>query len=144
MKKRIVALLIVMLIVLSGCSFTVETDALYIPEGKVETIEFKKENKNEDGTSYYCQKTVTDQEDVEACCEAFRKLSIKKAEFNEPHPITEQPLVITLRGAKDHCLILTSQMAYYDEIAYVYQEDDVYESVIALYSKLSYKEVKIK
>lgn len=92
------------LLLCSGCNFKVQKDSFSIPQEMVKGIEFQREYFNEEGTAYFRRKLVSNQTDIEEICTMIRTLSVERASRNEPHPITDFPLIIILRGDKDHHL----------------------------------------
>jgi hypothetical protein len=140
MKKTLIAASLMLLLMLSGCSFKIQKDSIYIPADKVRAVELQKEFLGEDNITTYRKKVVDDEKNKEEICERLRSLPIKKAPNNQPNPISELPMIIILQGEKDHHLILTKEMAYYDKIAYEYTKDGVFEEFLALYDELDYEE----
>jgi hypothetical protein len=130
---------VLLLLLMGGCSFRVQKDTIYIPQGKVESIEFQKQF--EDG---YHKKTVVSEKEIEEICAKIRKIPAQKAGNGEPHPITERPMVIILHGAKDHTLILAKDAMFYDEIAYKYTDTTVYGQFESLYKELKISEEIVK
>ena len=144
MKKRILLFCAVFALILSGCSFKVQQDTFYIPEEKVEAIEFQKRYVKDDGSFYYCQKTVAEREEIEELCDEIRHLDAKKASYEQAYPIKEYPIIVILKGAKDHKLILTEDVAFYDQIPYLYTKENVYLDFLKLYDGIDYPEEETK
>lgn len=144
MKKRILLFCVVLVLILSGCSFKVQQDTFYIPEEKVDSIEIQREYVKEDGSSYFCKKVVSDKEEVEDFCDKIRRLKAEKASYEQAHPITEYPMIIILKGSKDHKLILTEEVAFFDQIPYLYTKDGVYSDFLKLYEGIEYPEEETK
>lgn len=142
MKKRFLIILAAVLLLTSGCSFKVERDVFYLPQAEVTGVEIQREyfSDDEQTESYFRRKVINGQEDLEAICEKIRKLPVRRASSSEPHPITEFSLIIIINGAKEHHLILTEEMAFYDQIAYEYTDEDTYEEFVELYNDLGYAE----
>ncbi len=144
MKKRVLIFCAILSLLLSGCSFKVQKDTFYIPEGKVESIEIQREYVKEDGSYYYCKKLAYDKKEVEDLCDKIRCLKAEKASYEQAHPITEYPMIIILKGSKDHKLILTEEVAFFDQIPYVYTKDGVYSDFLKLYDDMDYPEEETK
>lgn len=144
MKKRILLFCAVLVLILSGCSFKVRQNTFYIPEEKVESIVFQKKYVKDDGSFYYCQKLVAEREEIEEFCDKIRYLDAKKASYENAYPIKEYPVIIILKGAKDHKLILTEEVAFFDQIPYVYTKDGVYSDFLKLYDDMDYPEEETK
>ncbi|PWM38036.1 MAG: hypothetical protein DBX52_07975 [Clostridiales bacterium] len=140
MKKWTAIFMAAVLLLCSGCNFKVQKDSFSIPQEMVKGIEFQREYFNEEGTAYFRRKLVSNQTDIEEICTMIRTLSVERASRNEPHPITDFPLIIILRGDKDHHLILTEDMAFYDQIPYVYKDKKIFETFKTLYDNLDYEE----
>ncbi len=142
MKKWSLLIIAVVLLLSSGCSiFRVKNPTFNIPRESVQSIEIQREYK-EDGKTDFRSKKVTEAEDVEILWEKLRFIELKRAKNDEPHAIERYPLIIILRGKKDHHLILDEKMAFYDQVAYEYTDSGVYEAFNNLYSELDYPEAK--
>lgn len=142
MKKYMLFLCIAVLLLASACSLKVERNVFYLPEGSVETIEVQREYIAED-TGYACYKSkkVTDEAEVEKLCEQIRKLPARRASSSEPHPMTEFSLIFILEGeTKRHHLVLTEEMAFYDQIAYEYTDKEAFSDFVKIYAALDYEE----
>ena len=135
-KKLFVLSLIVLVFCSSGCSLKVQRDVFYLPQDEVEQVIIQREYAEEDGVIYR-QKTIDETNDLESICEKIRKLPVRRASSKEPHPIIEFPLIIIINGQKEHHLILTEEMAFYDQIAYEYTDNDTYERFLELYADLN-------
>ncbi len=144
MKKWFVSFLLILLLLLSGCSFKLQQDSIYIPSQKVSAIEIQREYVSEDGTRSYCKKVIDEDSDIESICKRLRVLPIAKASAEEPNPMMKMPLIVILRGKKDHHLVLAEDMAFYDQIAYEYEKDGILEDFIKLYDALDYEETEAK
>lgn len=142
MKKWFLLMLAVVLMLSSGCSFKVERDVFYLPQEEIKSVEIQREYfiDEEAGTTYFRHKLITGQEDMEAVCEMIRKLPVRRASSKEPHPITEFSMIIILGGEKEHHLVLTEEMAFYDQVAYEYTDPETYDRFVALYNDLGYAE----
>lgn len=142
MKKWFAMMLAAMLLLTTGCSFKVERDVFYLPQEEVESVEIQREYfyDDEEGGSYFRHKIITGQEDMETICEKIRKLPVRRASSSEPHPITEFSMILIINGKKEHHLILTEEMAFYDQIAYEYTDENTYEEFVTLYNDLGYAE----
>lgn len=141
MKKWLLICLAAVLVLTAGCSFKVERDTFYLPQNEVDSVEIQREYlyEDEDG-SYFRHKIVTNPADMEMVCEAIRKLDVRKASAEEPHPITEFSMIIIIGGEREHHLILTEELAFYDQVAYVYEDAGIYQSFLDLYNNLGYAE----
>ena len=93
----------------------------------MEAVEIQMEHRDENGQSTYNKKVIEEEKQKERICERLRNIPIEKAPADQPNPITSTPMIIILRGKKDHHLVLTETMAYYDQIAYEYTEKGVFE-----------------
>ena len=144
MKKNILIFCASLSLLLGGCSFKVQQDTFYRPEEKVESIEIQREYVKEDGSSYYCQKVVSDKDEVEDLCEKIRYLKAEKASYEQAYPITEYPIIFILKGAKDHKLILTEEVAFFDQVPYIYTKDGVYSDFLKLYDGMDSPEEETK
>ncbi len=141
MKKWMLICLAAVLVLTAGCSIKVERDTFYLPQNEVESVELQREYlyEDEDG-SYFRHKVVTNPEDMEMVCEAIRKLDVRRASAEEPHPITEFSMIIIIGGKREHHLILTEELAFYDQVAYEYEDPGVYQDFVNLYNNLGYAE----
>ena len=143
MKKRLLALcLVAILLCLNACSMKVQDDTFYIPREKVVSVEMQKEYKEDGKDSYYCKKEITSSVDLDKICSMIRDLPAKKASSEHPNPIEEAKIVVILRGQKDHRLILNEKMAFYDQIAYEYTDDDVINRFLKFYDETDCQEEK--
>ncbi len=141
MKRWLLISLAAVLILVSGCSFKVKRDTFYLPQEEVESVEIQREYYNEDGkSSYYRRKAVTEPADIESVCEKIRNLPVRIASVSEPHPISEFSMIIIIDGKREHHLILNEDIAFYDQIAYEYKKNGVYQSFLDLYDALDYTE----
>ncbi|MBQ8894020.1 MAG: hypothetical protein IJ043_06375 [Clostridia bacterium] len=142
MKKYFLICMTLILVLSTGCSLKIQRDVFYLPQEDVESVEIQREYFTEgEETSYFRSKKVADQKDMEKICEMIRKLPVIRASSSEPNPITEFSMIIILDGKKEHHLVLTDEMAFYDQIAYEYTKDDTYEMFVELYNSLEYDEV---
>ncbi len=142
MKKQLCSICLILLLLLSGCSIKIKQDSIYIPLQKVTAVELQREYIDEEGKSTYCKKVVDVEKDKETICNLLRELPIVKASTEEPNPIVEMPMIIILRGEKDHHLVLAEDMAFYDQIAYDYTEEGILNEFITLYDNLGYAETE--
>jgi len=141
MKKWMAVLLAAaLLLAAGGCSIKVKKDTFSIPMDLVKSVEVQREYFDEQGKAYFCRKLVTGEDDMVKICDIIRTLPVERASKNEPHPITDFPIIVILRGAKDHHLILTENMAYYDRLAYTYKDNKTFEVFKTLYDNLGYAE----
>lgn len=140
MRKPLFSICLILLLLLSGCNIKLQQDSIYIPIQKVTAVELQREYIDEEGKSTYCKKVVDVENDKETICNLLRALPIVKASTEEPNPIVEMPMIIILRGEKDHHLILAEDMAFYDQIAYNYTEKGILDEFITLYDNLGYAE----
>lgn len=143
--KKICLFFSVLFVVISafGCDLKIERDVFYLPQDEIESIEIQREYfHEEDGTSYFQSKKITEKSDLKEIGEKIRKLPVKRASSGEPHPITDFSLIILIKGKREHHLILTEKMAFYDQIAYEYNDSDTYNDFIKLYNDLEYSEEK--
>jgi hypothetical protein len=141
MKRWLALLLAIVVLTATGCSFKVERDTFYLPQDQVTAVELQMEYKSETG-NYYCSKKVTDTEGLELVCEKIRKLPVRRASSAEPHPMTVFPMIIVISGEKEHHLVLTEEMAFYDQIAYEYTDKSTFKEFITLYNGLEQAEEK--
>ena len=142
MKKNIFLICIAMLLLLSGCSIKVQRDTIYIPQGKVESVEIQRKYKGENGDLYFCKKEIKDSDQIERICDLVRELPAEKATSDQPNPIEDVSIIVILHSQKDHRLILNESMAFYDQVAYSYTEKGVCGNFLSLYDDLKYDEVK--
>ena len=141
MKKCFLICLAAVLILTSGCSFKVERDTFYLPQDEVKSVEMQREYHYDDGSgSYFRHKVVTDPTDMELICEAIRKLSVRRASAEEPHPIKEFSIIIIIGGKREHHLILNEDIAFYDQVAYEYKDSGIYKEFLDMYNNLGYAE----
>ena len=142
MKKRLFLCLAAVLLMASGCNFKVQHNTFYLPQEQVESVEIQREYFYDDGTddSYFRHKVVTAQEDIEQISEMIRTLDVRRASSSEPHPITAFSIIIIIGGEKEHHLILDEDIAFYDQVAYEYTNDQVYQTFLDLYNNLGYAE----
>lgn len=140
MKKQIISFCLILLLMLSGCSIKLPKDTIYIPLQKVKAVELQREYVDEEGNYTYCKKVIANETDKETICNMLRDLPITKASTEEPNPIVSMPLIVILRGEKDHHLVLSEDMAFYDQIAYDYTEEGILDEFIDLYNNLAYEE----
>ncbi len=141
MKKWLLILTAVIMLFSAGCSFKVEKNTFYLPQDEVKGVEIQREYfGKEDTASYFRSKVLTEQKDLEKVCEMVRKLPVVRASSAEPNPITEFSMIIVITGERDHHLILTDEMAFYDQIAYEYSKPGVYEEFLKYYNNLGYAE----
>lgn len=138
MKKWMCAALALVLLLTSGCSFKVKKDTFTVPLDKITEIEIQRGIENEEGKTVFYGKVITEEADREKVCEMIRTLPVKRANRDEPHPITNFTMIIVLRGEKTHRLILSEEMAYYDQLAYEYGNDKIYSSFLELYDIMDY------
>ncbi len=142
MKKWIAAALAVMLLFTSGCSFKIDRDMFYLPQDQVESVEIQREyHYDDDSGSYFRHKVVTVPSDMQVICEEIRKLPVYRASNDKPHPIVDFSMIIIIGGEREHHVILNEDIMFYDQIAYEYSKEGVYQKFVDLYNNLGYAEV---
>lgn len=138
---RVLLLLMVAVLLLSGCNFKVEKNTFYVNRKKIESIEIQREYFDEEGKSYFRCKKVTDPSDLDTLCRLIRTLPVERASEKEAHPIDAFSLIILLEGSTDHHLVMSEKMVYYDQMAYDYSKKGVFSDFKKRYDKLKYEEV---
>jgi len=142
MKRTLLAILICFALFLTGCNMHVENDTFNIPSDKVEFIEFQKEYIDDEGNSTYRKKVLKTGEKFEQLCEMVRKLDVVRVSNEETPAIDGFPMVIAFKGDKSHYLVINEYVVFYDTLAYVYTDSEIYDSFEKFYSDLNVKEVE--
>ena len=141
MKKYLAALMVLILLLASGCDFKVDRDRFYLPQEQVESVEIQREYHKEDEVgTYFRHKVLTKEADREKVCDMIRDLAVHRASLDEPHPITEFSIIIIIGGEREHHVILNEDIMYYDQIAYQYSKDGIFQKFVELYNGLDYAE----
>ncbi len=141
MKRILILMLAVSVLFTSGCSVRVDSGAFNIPSDKIDSIEFQKDYIDDEGNVTYRKKIIEDEEAFEELCEMVRGLDVVRVSNEETPSIQGFPMVIIFRGKKDHYLVINQHVVFYDSIAYLYTDSDVYDSFENFYFELSEKEV---
>lgn len=144
MKKYLLLLLVAVMLLTGGCNFKVEKDTFNIDRDKVDLIEIQREYTDKDGKITYRCKKITDPADLDTMCDFVRTLSVKRASNDKAHPVDAFSFIILVQGSIKHHLVMSEKMAYYDQIAYEYTDEDVYEEIKELYDNLGYEEEDIE
>ena len=141
MKKIIALMSALLMLFLSGCSVQVDSKTFRIPAEKIDTIEVQREYIDDDGKTTYRKKVIENKATIEELCEMVNELDVTRVANEETPTIVGFPLVVIFRGEKDHYLIVNKHVVFYDSLAYLYTDSDIYDSFLDYYSELSEKEV---
>lgn len=141
MKKMIALMSALLMLLLSGCSVQVDSKTFRIPAEKIDTIEVQREYIDDDGKTTYRKKVIENKATIEELCEMVNELDVTRVANEETPTIVGFPLVVIFRGEKDHYLIVNKHVVFYDSLAYLYTDSDIYDSFLDYYSELSEKEV---